>query len=117
MGKIHRLREGGKLPAVAPKPPRPVVQRKRKRAPFIIAKKKLTQGPPKPIAPPAPIEGGVGILELRDHHCRAVTGRGADGLARYCGNQKATEFIFRAKAIRSSYCEGHARVYYNADYR
>lgn len=41
------------------------------------------------IEPPAPVDGGLHILQLESHHCREVTGYGyPDLLARYCGNEK-----------------------------
>lgn len=62
---------------------------------------------PAPVAAPvAPVEpppvGGVGLLHLEHHHCRAILGRGADGLATFCGVPKAS----------GSYCAEHARMFY-----
>ena len=54
-----------------------------------------------PDAPPAP-NGGVPLMDLRDHHCRAISGRGADGLATFCGADKAS----------GAYCAAHARMFY-----
>lgn len=57
------------------------------------------------VAKPQPIEGGVHIMDLKNHHCRAVVGRGyPDLLARYCGAHKKDG---------SSFCEPHHAIYYN----
>lgn len=62
---------------------------------------------PAPVAAPvAPVEpppvGGVGLLDLQHHHCRAILGRGADSLAVFCGASKSS----------GSYCAAHARMFY-----
>lgn len=62
---------------------------------------------PAPVAAPvAPVEpqpvGGVGLLDLQHHHCRAILGRGADGLAVFCGASKSS----------GSYCADHGRMFY-----
>lgn len=56
-----------------------------------------------PVAPsePPPV-GGVGFLDLQPHHCRSIIGRGADGLAVFCG----------ATATHHAYCAEHGRLYY-----
>lgn len=54
-----------------------------------------------PDAPPVP-DGGVPLVELQHHHCRAISGRGADGLATFCGADK----------VHGSYCAAHARMFY-----
>lgn len=51
-----------------------------------------------PVAP----DGGVPLMDLRDHHCRAISGRGADGLATFCGADKAS----------GSYCAAHSLRYF-----
>lgn len=50
---------------------------------------------------PAP-SGSVGLLDLEHHHCRAIVGRGTDGLATFCGASKSA----------GSYCAAHARGYF-----
>jgi len=57
--------------------------------------------PVAPMEPTAPAEA-VGLIDLEAHHCRAVVGRGADGLAAYCGAQKTA----------GSYCAEHYRLHY-----
>lgn len=56
-----------------------------------------------PVAPaePPPV-GGVGLLDLQHHHCRAILGRGVDGLAVFCGASKSS----------GSYCADHGRMFY-----
>lgn len=110
MGKIHRLRASGTLKDGLRKPPKAAPRLKHK--PYSFRRKKAPLLPPKPVAAPSPIEGGVSIMQLEGHHCRAVTGRGDEGLARYCGDQK-TEWAFRDRLIRSSYCAFHNGVYHN----
>lgn len=44
----------------------------------------------------------VGLLDLQEFHCRWVTGTGDDGLATYCGHEKAYR----------SYCAHHCRIAY-----
>lgn len=62
---------------------------------------------PAPVAAPvAPVEpppvGGVGLIDLQHHHCRAILGRGSDGLAVFCGAPKSS----------GSYCADHGRMFY-----
>lgn len=54
----------------------------------------------KPLTPKAPIS----IMELNGDTCRAIVGRGPDGLAVYCG-----DMTFGDK----SFCEGHCALYYD----
>ena len=61
---------------------------------------------PAPVAAPAapaeaPPAGGIGLLDLEHHHCRAIVGRGPDGLATFCGAPKSS----------GSYCAEHAHHY------
>lgn len=44
----------------------------------------------------------VPLVQLREHHCRAIVGRGADGLATFCGVPKTS----------GSYCAEHGRMFY-----
>jgi hypothetical protein len=55
------------------------------------------------------VPGGISILDLEHFHCRAITGVGPDGMARYCGDQK--EERIRASG-KSSYCHAHGEVYF-----
>lgn len=64
---------------------------------------------------PPPVPGGVPLLELRYHHCRAVIGVGEDGMARFCGAQKSLRPIYRDGEWvweNRSFCSAHARDYY-----
>lgn len=47
----------------------------------------------------------IGLLDLESRHCREVTGRGEDGLATFCGHQKAEA---------SSFCPHHHAINYSA---
>lgn len=84
-------------PVVRPKPipPKPVTDMKK-------------AVPPKfyPDAKPIAVKAPIGIMELRDNTCRAIVGRGPDGLAVYCG-----DMTFAGQ----SYCEGHCAIYFNYD--
>lgn len=43
-----------------------------------------SQPEPKPIETP-PLN--IGLIKLKHHHCRYVTGKGKDGLATFCGHE------------------------------
>lgn len=45
-----------------------------------------------------PVPEGVALLNLKAHHCRWPVGRGADGLATFCGDMKV---------LKASYCGPH----------
>jgi hypothetical protein len=62
---------------------------------------------PEPIA-----EGGLSIIELDYRHCRAVIGKGDDGLARYCGKPKRPPLQVGQKIAISAFCQEHAELYY-----
>lgn len=92
--------------------------RKEKQAP---APKALPPTPPPP-PPVVPITGGVPLMGLENHHCRAVIGHGLDGLARFCGATKRYRMDEwgRYKTTPSgepmfhgSFCPGHAAVFYD----
>lgn len=68
--------------------------------------------PDPPVAPqpqrnagPAPEPLEVGLLDLQSHHCRAVTGKGEDGLATYCGHAAKRPF---------GYCAHHAARFHTS---
>ena len=108
IGKAHRLklapkRRRGRLPR-ARKPRTRTTPRSRPTGPLVA---------PEPIPAPSPIEGGVHILSLEGHHCRAIVGSGSDGLAVYCGAQKEGLIRTRAGRMLSSYCLDHGNQYYN----
>jgi hypothetical protein len=75
--------------------------------------------PPKAVPLASPSGDGIHITDLEQHHCRAITGTGADGLARYCGETKryADSFSPGESIYRGSFCEFHARAYYQPLYR
>lgn len=79
------------------------------RAGMLNRQKSYSPGAPRPKAAPQPLpepkivcepvsEEGVGLLKLKEHHCRWPVGRGRDGLATFCGDKKLPKI---------SYCEGH----------
>lgn len=55
-------------------------------------------------ASPLPIPKNLSILELRHHHCRAITGTDAKGMALYCGHTRRAHGKF-------AFCEAHAARY------
>ena len=69
---------------------------------------------PVPMAPPT--GDGIHIRDLEQHHCRAIISTGDDGLARYCGEIKRyadVPFSPNGEPIyRGSFCEYHARAYF-----
>jgi hypothetical protein len=65
---------------------------------------------PRPIQPPvekpkppqdAAISRNIPFMQLKDMHCREVTGTGRDGLATYCGHRRAEGY---------SYCLHHRNI-------
>lgn len=71
---------------------------------------------PLPMQEPA-VGGGIPFLEVEPHHCRAVIGKGDDGLALYCGNEKMVHPIYREGIIqpeRRAFCPWHCKKYYLA---
>ena len=106
IGKAHRLK-------LAPKPRRKAAApRKPRRRPTTHALPAAVSVPPEPILPPQPVEGGVAIMDLQEHHCRAIVGSGDDGLARYCGAPKAGKLQARAGRFVSAYCGDHSAKFY-----
>lgn len=110
IGKAHRLklatrrRKGGRPRSNAPGA---------RRAPSTAFRPSMppTERPEPIMVPPMEeVQGGVGILDAQEHHCRAVIGTGDDGLARFCGAQKSSRMH---GLYKSSFCEGHASLYYN----
>jgi len=75
--------------------------------------------PPAPIPLAPPSGDGIHIADLEQHHCRAITGTGPDGLARYCGETKryADSPNPGDSIYRGSFCEFHAKAYYQPLYR
>jgi hypothetical protein len=109
IGKAHRLNLSRRAPANGysgmPKKERPP-QAPRVRATrtntAIVNKKQV---PPRFYASAVPLtdKPPISIMELRYNTCRAIVGRGKDGLAVYCG-----DMTFYDKA----FCEGHCAMYY-----
>jgi len=96
-GRMDRLGLKAK-PMVTPRP----------RAPWGFFKERVKKHRPRPRPaapkPPQPAGKPVPLVELQNHHCRAVVAeRGADGLAVFCG----------ATAIDgSSYCPAHHQAFH-----
>lgn len=62
-----------------------------------------------------PVTTGISIMELENHHCREIVGRGPDQLARYCGHPKLeTGTRIGGRVFDSAYCLGHALVNYRS---
>lgn len=120
IGKAHRMglakREGAKNES-APRQRRAYTARPKK--PLLVPLKALLGGRVmvEEVPPPIPVNEGVGlsIMELENHHCREVVGRGPDQLARYCGHPKIEHLlIMGTQVFRSAYCAGHALVNYRS---
>lgn len=89
-----------------------------------LARAKL---PPKPIVIQPPIAGGIPLMDLADHHCRAIIGYDDGGQARYCGATKRHHVDIRGAVIRmastgeplfhGSFCDGHAAIYFQPPWR
>lgn len=94
LGLPHKKKTGGSMRVLLPKKDRP-------------ARRSKVRLQVEAIPVPVPVDGGVHILDLVGHHCRAVIGRGSDGLARYCGAHKSKPH---------PYCAGHAALYYNKEF-
>lgn len=115
IGKANRLGLTRKSKAgKAGRPQRAASSRIIKHSGFIM---RTLQPKPAPIAPPS--GDGIHIADLEQHHCRAITGTGEDGLARYCGKTKryADSFTPGESIYRGSFCEFHANIYYQPLYR
>lgn len=109
IGKVHRTKG---MAFEQKKPGRHPAKKK----PSPIREKKVAQVQPTlaPEPPPVGPEGGVHIMDLEHHHCRAVTGQGDDGLARFCGAPKEGFVRTRAgSSVPSAYCTRHGDLYYN----
>ena len=116
IGKAHRLGLAGK------KPPSSGGRRRNGRARGRAAPQVQVNGfimrtlKPKPIPIAPPTGDGIHIADLEQHHCRAIISTGDDGLARYCGEQKRyadVPFSPNGEPIyRGSFCEYHARAYF-----
>jgi GcrA cell cycle regulator len=72
--------------------------------------------PPKFFAPTEPLTGTdpISIMKLGPRTCRSIVGKGADGLATYCGevtywNENTQRF--------NSYCGTHYDIYYDLNRR
>ncbi len=90
---------------------RPTVTRAQKR-PVLVGREKIVPSGPPPIVS---VPGGIHIMDLDEHHCRAIVCRGDDGLSRYCGAQKAVRPCIGPNGLRDentiAWCEGHAAIY------
>jgi hypothetical protein len=107
IGKVHRLglKRAGDV-GLKPRPPRP------RRKPTAS---EATRVAPMDIVPLPPIEGGVSLIDLEHHHCRAIVGAGPDGLARYCGGSKEGWIAIKDRPVLSAYCQKHGNLYYRRD--
>lgn len=69
-----------------------------------------------PITPILAPPRNLSILDLGWGDCRAIVGRGEDGLALYCGVAQRERMVVgedgEAKVEQSSFCPGHAHIYY-----
>lgn len=110
IGKAHRMGLARKKAAVS-RPHRQPGPRVVRHNGFIMRTLK-----PEPVVLAPPTGEGIPIVELEQHHCRAIISTGDDGLARYCGATKRYADIPFAPngepVFRGSFCEFHAEVYY-----
>lgn len=110
IGLIHRMGLRKTRESRANKPaPVPSVKKQSRHSGRPEGGRPLRPAPVKAPTPPVmgnPItpepSGSVGLLDLEHHHCRAIVGRGTDGLATFCGAPKSA----------GSYCAAHARGYF-----
>lgn len=114
IGQVHRLglseRKSGARKAKIGSTER-VVSTERKVA---IPRKRIKAVPQKapPLTPLRPDITPVGIMGLRRNSCRAIVGRGADGLALYCDD----DCFWDPQLGRfKPFCEAHGAIYYNHD--
>lgn len=108
IGKKHRLKLRRKDEPVRRRIRASVVQRAR-----AIKAKSAPRPAPEPIAKPGPVPGGIHILELESHHCRAVLGYGPDGFARHCGAPKEGLFLAAGgQVVQSAFCHNHGTQFY-----
>lgn len=124
IGKARRLRLQAKALARGPKPGagKPPSKNPKKKPGRIVAEAGLivSRTKPAPIVaepppPPSPIDGGISILDLENHHCRQIIGVGLDQLARFCGHPKSIEPLrYGGQTIRSAYCRAHAKINYRS---
>lgn len=108
LGKLDRLGLLTKLTARKPKPKAAAPMHRAppmRRAPAVVFGRLPREPAQEPtvvtmdeIEPPAV---NIGILALRDAHCRWVSGHGDDGLATFCGHPKSER--------GGSYCEHHRK--------
>lgn len=113
IGKAHRLKLS--------KPSRPkkaAGRRSRARpqhnpSPAKIIASALNFGVPEPFVENPPVEGGISLLDLEGHHCRAIVGNGPDGIARYCGAQKEGRLLTsKGGFFDSAYCQAHGDIFF-----
>jgi GcrA cell cycle regulator len=112
MGKIHRMglpTRRSAAEAARRKRHGSVTRPSRTQQPLY---EQQSKGLPAAIAEVMPPEGGVHILDLTSNHCRAVIGKGDDGLQRYCGAPKRRDIEFRDRLAHSAYCAAHSALYY-----
>lgn len=102
LGKVHRLKlpihKSARRPKSAPgerKKPMTVIVRKVPLRPIIVE-------------PSLDQDTWVPFMESRATTCRAIMGRGSDGLVLFCPNGKLPE---------DSYCPYHSGIYYNKSSR
>jgi hypothetical protein len=57
----------------------------------------------------------VGFMDLAEHHCREVVGRGPDTLATYCGGERMGVISKGIVLYISSYCEHHSSINFRND--
>lgn len=118
IGKAHRLKlRKGRLP---PKGPQRAARKRPRPTPVatsaINASRRSLLASEPIVVPPPPVEGGVSILDLEHHHCRAVVGIGPDGLSRHCGAHKEGRIqARRGGSFESPYCVVHGDSFYQRE--
>jgi len=112
IGKVHRLGLKGKKPvrsAIAERP-RSRAAREAKRA---LLEAELPPPNRANVIVYEAIPGGISLMELESHHCRAVLQNGSGSQrARFCGGTCGSRVNRQGKMVQMSYCEFHARQYY-----
>jgi GcrA cell cycle regulator len=112
IGKAHRLGLASRKKASPPRNPTKVPKVANDNTEPKMAKiRTIKAKPPTKLSAEVPLPTGqhpITIMELTSNTCRAIVGRGSNGLATYCGEE-----VFPGKV----WCPGHCVLYFNHEPR